>query len=157
MRPPMESMMDNVEQFGGYAGFLSSVLLRIFISDVGAKVVLIVVLLIAILITFEVSFRSIISLVIPDRRIKIDTKSSSVKKYHLLKKGEDELNIVKPLLNKDKEESKEEKAPKPEPFAVNKPMKVTKKDEPKMKVDDTDYSDWEFPPLDILSSASSEV
>ncbi len=167
MRTPMESMMDNVEQFGGYAGFLSSVLLRIFISDTGAQVVLIVVLLISILITFEVSFRNLIALVIPDRKIQIGTKSSSVKKSRLLSEGEDELNIVKPLLSKDKEESKDDRPPKPEPFEVNKPMKVTKKEparaeahsggETKMKVDDTDYSDWEFPPLDILSSASSEV
>ena len=76
MRTPMEAMMDNVEQFGGYAGFLSSVLLRIFISDTGAQVVLIVVLLISILITFEVSFRNLISLVIPDRKIKVGTRPS---------------------------------------------------------------------------------
>lgn len=157
MRTPMESMMDNVEQFGGYAGFLSSVLLRIFISDTGAKVVLIVVLLIAILITFEVSFRNIISLVIPDRKIKIGTKASSVKKSRLLEIGDEELNIVKPLLNIDKEELKSESKPKSEPFTINKQMPVAKKEEPKMKVDNTDYSEWELPPLDILSSASSEV
>lgn len=159
MKTPMESMLDNVEQFGGYFGFLASVLLRIFISDTGAKVVLIVILLVAILITFEISFRNIIKLVIPDRQIKVATKPT--RKAGLLKKGEDELNIVKPLLNKNEDEKKEKPKPlepevKKEAFRVNKTQTVTKKD-PEMKVDDVDYSDWQFPPLDLLSSASSEV
>ena len=69
MRVPMETMLDNVEQHGGYIGFISSVLLRLFISDIGAKAVLIIVLLISILITFELSFRRIFSWFIPDRKI----------------------------------------------------------------------------------------
>ncbi|MBN2087900.1 DNA translocase FtsK 4TM domain-containing protein [Candidatus Peregrinibacteria bacterium] len=156
MSTPIESMLDNVEQFGGYTGFLSSVLLRIFISDTGAEVVLIAVLLISILITFEVSFKSILSFIIPDRKIEISTRPSSIRKAHLLKKGEEELNIVKPLLNKEKEDD-EGKVKKPQPIAVNKPMTISKKEENSIKEDNTDYSDWEFPPLDILSSASSEV
>lgn len=157
MRTPMEGMLDNVQQFGGYAGFLSSVLLRIFISDIGAKVVLSVVLVISILITFEVSFRNIISLIIPDRKIKVGTRESAIVKAGLLKKGKDELNIVKPQLSevKTEEQAKEEIKVIPKEFEIKKPQPISK---PKMKVKkDVDYSDWEFPPLDILSSASSEV
>ena len=158
MRTPTEGMLDNVEQFGGYAGFLSSVLLRLFVSDTGAKVILIVVLLIAILITFEVSFRNIISLIIPQRQIKIATKESAVKKSGLLKKG-DELNIVKPQLSENKAEAKakekEDIKVVPKEFKVKKPEPIQKSE---MKVkEEVDYSDWEFPPLDLLSSASSEV
>jgi len=159
MRTDMVSMLDNVEQFGGYAGFLSSVLLRIFISDTGTRVVLIVVLLIAILMTFEISFRTIIGWVVPDRQIKLGTKTST-KKTRLLKEGEDKLNIVKPQINKveeDEEEFDEAASFKEEvkPIEINKPKPIKKPVE--MTVDETDYSDWQFPPLDLLSSASSEV
>ena len=164
MRTPMEEMLDNVEQFGGYAGFISSVLLRIFISDVGAKVVLTAVFLIGILITFEISFRKILTFFIPDRKIEISTRQpAGRKKAQLLKKG-DELNIVKPQLSqakKDEQEAKnqkteEKKEVKPfKPIEINKPKPVKKTEE--MKVDDTDYSDWELPSLDLLSSASSQV
>ncbi|MBU0577452.1 DNA translocase FtsK [Patescibacteria group bacterium] len=150
MRTPMDAMLDNVELHGGYVGFLASVLLRIFISDVATRVILIVVLIIAILITFEVSIRKLIALVIPDRQIKVGTKLPTVdRKARMLKKGEEELNIVKPLLNNKTEEEAQ-------PFKINKSQPV-KKEEAKMKVDEADYSDWEFPPFDLLSSASSEV
>jgi len=153
MRTPMEEMLVNVQQFGGYAGFLSSVLLRIFISDIGAKVVLSVVLVISILITFEVSFRNLIGLIIPDRKIKVGTRESALVKAGLLKKGKDELNIVKPQLSEVKTENEFEIIPKK--FEIKKPQSISK---PEMKVKkEVDYSHWEFPPFDILSSASSEV
>jgi DNA segregation ATPase FtsK/SpoIIIE, S-DNA-T family len=159
MRTPIEGMLDNVEQFGGYAGFISSVLLRIFISDTAAKVILIVVLLVSILITFEISFRDILGLLIPNRQIKISTNAPSQKRAGLLKKGEEELNIVKPqLMNKaDKQDvPKKEKAIEKKQFQINKPQPVTRKKED-FVVDEKDYRDWQFPPLDLLSSASSQV
>ncbi len=159
MHTSMEGMMDNVQDYGGYAGFLASVLLRIFISDIGAKVVLIAVLLISILITFEVSFANIIRFFLPERKIRVAVKPEP--RTGLLKRGEEELNIVKPLLGKTEEPVRKSKAGKmPEPkepqFQINKPEKIQKK-ETEIKVDETDYSDWQFPPLDLLSSASSQV
>jgi S-DNA-T family DNA segregation ATPase FtsK/SpoIIIE len=160
MGTQMESMMDNVQDYGGYAGFLASVLLRIFISDTGARVVLIAVLLIAILITFEVSFGNIIRFFLPERKIKVAVRPEP--RTNLLKKGEDELNIVKPLLSKTDDQDKKMKVAKQEPeqketkFEINKPPKIQKK-EAVIKVDEIDYSDWQFPPLDLLSSASSQV
>jgi DNA segregation ATPase FtsK/SpoIIIE, S-DNA-T family len=160
MRTPMESMLDNVEQYGGYAGFLSSVLLRIFISDTGAQVVLIVVLLISILITFEFSFRSLFRLIIPDRQVKIGVREPlPERRAGLLKKGKEELNIVKPQLSEtSKAEARaDEKEIKitPVKFEIKKPAPASKK--PVAKAKEVDYSGWEFPPLDLLSSASSEV
>lgn len=156
MRTGMEAMMDNVEQFGGYVGFLSSVLLRIFISDIGAKVVLSIVLLISVLITFEISLKKILAFFIPERKIKISTN----KKNRLMKKGE--LNIVKPNLNQEKKAEEIEKTP---PQEIKKPesppLKVTiKKPEAQkkpVKTDEVDYSNWQLPSLDILSSATSQV
>ncbi len=157
MRTGMETMLDNVEIHGGYAGFLSSVLLRIFISDMGAKVVLGSVLVISILITFEISLKKILSLFIPSRGVQISTRNSARAKARLPKEGE--LNIVKPNLNQESEDEIKkdpEAAPsKPAEIKVNiqkKPIPVTKP-----KVEEVDYSDWELPSLDLLNKANSQV
>jgi len=158
MRTPIESMLDSVQDFGGYAGFLSSVLLRIFISDIGAKVVLSVAFVISVLITFEISIKKIVSLFIPDRSIKMATRASSSKRAKL--NQEEELNIVKPNITPEKEP--EEIAKKPEPITptpvkvtVNKPEAVqpTVVEKPR----EVDYSDWELPSLDLLNNAKSQV
>jgi len=72
----------------------------------------------------------------------------------LRKKGKDELNIVKPQLSEVKTEKEIKVIPKE--FEIKKPQPIVNKPEMKTKKE-VDYSDWEFPPLDILSSASSEV
>ncbi|MDH5597111.1 MAG: DNA translocase FtsK [Candidatus Peregrinibacteria bacterium] len=170
MRTEPQTMLDAVDKFGGYLGFLSSVLLRLFISDIGAKVVLLSLLVVGGLITFEVSLREIIQAVIPDRRIRLETKKKERKLQPVLKKGEEELNIVKPVLSKVREEEEEDLEVaieiKKEPIGgtdkifsdigIKKLGKVQKK-ETQMKEDNTDYSGWELPPLDLLSSDSSEV
>ena len=153
MRTGMEAMLDNVEAYGGYIGFLSSVLLRIFISDTGARVVLGVMLLISILITFEISLRKIISLFVPNRQIKIATRSSA-------KAQKGELNIVKPNLNQEKKADetppKKEFEKSPIKVTIQKPEAVKKSTDFQPK-EEVDYSDWELPSMDILSNATSQV
>lgn len=152
-----EEMLDNVQDFGGYAGFLSSVLLRIFISDTGAKVVLGSVFLVSVLITFEISLRKIVGWIVPGRKVSISTRSSAKDRAKL---KNDELNIVKPNLVKEKEAEAVKPIKKPEPVKVTiqKPEELKKKDEEKAKAKkEVDYSDWEFPSLDLLSKATSQV
>ncbi len=154
MQMDKESMLDNVEQFGGYAGFLSSVLLRIFISDTGAKVILGSALVISLLITFEVSLRGLLAFFIPKRSVKLSTRTA--KRARLEK---NELNIVKPNLSQEKEEFKAEEKPieKPEiKVQIQKPNAAKPKPAVSME-DNTDYSDWELPSLDILSAQTSQV
>ena len=163
LRTPVEGMLDNVEQFGGYMGFLSSVLLRIFISDLGAKVVLISMLIVGILITFEFSIKGFVQFFLPGEKLEGRSAlalGSTVPKLV----SPDKLNIVKPMLGKGnggdpstaRNDSKLKVTIKPEPLVINKP--VIKRDvEPEFKPDETDYSAWQFPSLDLLSSASSEV
>lgn len=164
MQTGMDQMLDNVQAYGGYVGFLTSVLLRLFISDLGAKVILITLLLVGMLITFEISIREMIRALIPSRKLKIETRAPR-KLEPLLPKGTQELNIVKPLLTKKEDAPVAEKPAEPLKAAVklikdieiNKPGKIIKKDTEQMKKDETDYSGWQLPPLDLLSSASSEV
>ncbi len=162
MRTDITAMLDGIEGYGGYVGFLTSVLLRIFISDVGARVIMGSIFVIGALITFEISLRDIVRALIPDRQLKIETNKKSRKLKPMLDKGKQELNIVKPLLAKKDEEAE---APKRKvedkifkEIEINKPGKIEKKPKvEKKKQEEVDYSGWQLPPLDLLSSASSEV
>lgn len=168
MKTEVTAMLDNVEAYGGYVGFLTSVLLRIFISDLGAKVIMGSIFLIGVLITFEISIREIIRGLIPNRKLKIEARTPR-KLAPLLEKGSQELNIVKPLLvkkedeaeNRDKGQGLRDKKMEQKMFGeieINKPGKILRKEaEQQMKKDETDYSGWQLPSLDLLSAASSEV
>lgn len=161
----MEVMLDNVQSYGGYVGFLSSVLLRLSIGDLGTKVVLGVIFIIGFLITFELSLRSLIQWIIPDRQIKLESKTGTRKLTPLQPASEEqELNIVKPLLKTTEEEKSTKALTKKKAedkifkeLEINKPGTIKKKEIPAIKEDNTDYSAWQLPPLDLLSSDSSEV
>jgi len=158
MRTNMESMLNNVEQYGGYTGFLSSVLLRIFISDTGAKVVLSVLLVISIIITFEISLRKIILFFVPSRGLKIATRNPARLKDQI---KEGELNIVKPNIAQEQKEEPKKFEPKifekqPIKITIQKPQVPKEKIEPKI-VEEIDYSDWELPSLNLLSDATSQI
>lgn len=162
MKTDHTTMLDNVEAFGGYLGFMTSVLLRIFISDTGAKVVMSSLFIIGGLLTFEISLRNLVRMMIPDRSLKIETRKTARKLTPLLENGEkeeNELNIVKPVL-KSKTEDEEIKTKMEDKIfkdlEINRPGRIQKKEEV-MKDDETDYSGWELPPLELLSSDSSEV
>lgn len=160
MRTEVTAMLDNVEAYGGYVGFLTSVLLRIFISDLGAKVIMSSIFLIGVLITFEISIREIIRGLIPSRKLKIEARPPR-KLAPLLEKGSQELNIVKPLLVKKEDEAVAPKKLEEKMFKeleINKPGRIVRKEvATQMKKDETDYSGWQLPSLDLLSAASSEV
>jgi DNA segregation ATPase FtsK/SpoIIIE, S-DNA-T family len=160
IKTPVNDMLENVTAFGGYAGFLSSVLLRLFISDAGAKVVLIAVSTVGMLITFEISIVRMIATFIPRRKIEGARGRLQLNRDTLpLKEGE--VNIVKPLIGKGDLTVKNMKTvPRnklSEPVAIHKPNEIKSSDTPKKVKRNIDYSNWEFPPLDLLSSASSEV
>ncbi|MBU0706077.1 DNA translocase FtsK [Patescibacteria group bacterium] len=161
MKTEVTAMLDNVEAYGGYVGFLTSVLLRLFISDLGAKVIMCSMFLIGALITFEISIRDMIRALIPNRQLKIETRVRKPQKLTpLLDKGSQELNIVKPLLAKKEDEISASNKAEDKIFKeieINKPGRIQKKEETVIKKDEIDYSGWELPPLDLLSSASSEV
>lgn len=158
MKTDITAMLDGVETYGGYVGFLTSVLLRIFISDLGAKIIMGSLFLIGFLMTFEISISAIIRTLIPSRKLRIETKTRTPRKLTpLLDKGSQELNIVKPLLAKKEDEAetttKQDRIFKE--IEINIPGKIEKKEAPAKE--EIDYSDWQFPPLELLSSASSEV
>ncbi len=158
MGTPIENMLEDVEQFGGYIGFLSSVLLRIFISDTGANVVLAALLVISVLMTFELSLKQVISFFLPSQSLKVSTRSSN-NRIKLAKPQKEELNIVKPNLKKE-----EGKNPSPAIEAVEKTViriqkpELIKKTKPiKTITDENDYSNWKLPTTDLLSNATSQV
>jgi S-DNA-T family DNA segregation ATPase FtsK/SpoIIIE len=164
MSTPMETMLDSVETHGGYVGFAASVLLRIFISDTGAKAVLIILFVIGLLITFELSLRKIVGFFWPSRPLSVGIRSP-------LKDLNTELNIVKPNLPLEKRDlpgMKKETAsapmaekpiPKKEPIklTIQKPAEIKRVPEMRPIVKEADYSQWQLPSLDLLSNATSQV
>jgi len=164
MGTPMETMLDNVERHGGYVGFAASVLLRIFISDTGAKAVLIILFVIGILITFELSLRKIIGFFMPSRPL-----SMGIRAPH--KDLSTELNIVKPNLPLEKKDIPgmkkegatppiaEKSIPKKEPIklAIQRPSEIKRTPEMKPVAKEADYSQWQLPSLDLLSNQTSQV
>lgn len=165
MGTEQELMLDDVQSYGGYIGFMSSVLLRLSISDSGAKVVLVTLFLVGLILTFSLSLREIFQSLIPHRKIRWEVTDKR-KITPLLDKGKTELNIVKPQLTKSNDLEEQEKEKKPSPknndkifreLEINKPSSIKKKETAEMKQDETDYSSWQLPPLNLLSSDSSEV
>ncbi|MFH1012145.1 MAG: DNA translocase FtsK 4TM domain-containing protein [Candidatus Peregrinibacteria bacterium] len=163
MRTPVTGMLDDVELFGGYVGFLSSVLLRIFISDLGAKVVLISMFVVGFLITFEISIRGIFTFFLPEGKME-GRRKLAINRNALQLNESGKLNIVKPLLGRpnvaDKDSARalpSDDQKKPEPVVIHKPESIKKESEVSKKKAEADYSHWQFPSLDLLSSASSEV
>jgi len=165
MGTPMQTMLDNVESYGGYVGFASSVLLRIFISDTGAKAMLIVLFVIGLLITFELSLRKIIGFFWPSRPLSVGIRTP-------LKDLNTELNIVKPNLPLEKKEfpgmkkeganipMAEKPIPKKEPIklTIQKPAEIKRVPEMKpIHPKEADYSQWQLPSLDLLSNQTSQV
>ncbi len=147
---PIEKMLDRVELAGGYTGFLISVLPRIFLSDLGAQVILVAGFLVGFLITFEISLKDIISFFYASEPLAREKEPDL--KLKLLRQAET-LNIIKPqaiktAIKKDADA----------PIAINKPEPL-KRSEKKEEIteDDTDYSGWELPSLDLLNASSSEV
>lgn len=162
-RTPMEAMLENVEQHGGYVGFVTSVLLRIGIGDTATKLILIVLFLVGVLMTFEISLKGIFTWVLSRKAEPIRSAKTKLPERNPSKLLEEGLNIVKPNLRNAKEEededeeSEEKKAFQHAPLTIKKPVAIKKEEKMQPKVDETDYSHWQLPPLDLLSSDSSQV
>ncbi|QQR83247.1 DNA translocase FtsK 4TM domain-containing protein [Candidatus Peregrinibacteria bacterium] len=168
MQVPMELAGDDVEAYGGLIGFLASYVPRYLLSDVGAHIVLSATLLIGVLIAFEISMRRVLQWMIPQApTIKITTAESGKAERSKKEDSMNELNIVKPILNQN-ESTEKSMAPSGkssgEPVVTKKPIELNiqkpdliQKSEPTKERKEVDYSDWEFPSLDLLSDATSQV
>lgn len=171
-------------QFGGYIGFVTNFFMRqmLNIGNIGSSVVFVAAVIISILLTFEISLFEIAKFFKPE--IKVVRKNDANKKK---KKKDEEVNQelktddiqlasddmlkaiygnsdsnirikrARPLSN---QEVKEEETQKPaEEVSGEKPEKPDEPEqEPDKKSDaQPDYSNWEFPSLDLLSNNISEI
>jgi len=174
---PIDSLYSVTEngQFGGYIGFVTNFFMRsmLNVGNFGSAVIFVAVALISVLLTFEISIVEIFKIfkpefkfeknqarVIDEEETDDDLKSEAVKlaSDEVLKAiyGNKETNIqIKRGLHPV------EKAEKPPEFtkapikSQEPPAEVAEKDDEKDT--EPDYSQWEFPSLDLLNSSVSEI
>lgn len=161
MQLPIELITTNVSNAGGWVGFVSSFFFRIYLQDTASYFILISLLLIGILITFELSFRDLFNFFIPKVKFTVHNGETTETRKGTVK-------IIKPEFNKKEiekiadaeiEEAKREirEGSKKDNLNIIKPDIVAKKKKEILEIKETDYTDWEFPSLDLLHEASSET
>ncbi len=174
---PLENLHDVAKAgtYGGYVGFVTNFFMRtqLNIGSFGASVVFIAIALIAILLTFEVSLAEIARFLKPEFRI--ETKPEPTRKEQ--KMIDEEItgeNIqmapdeVLQAIYGNKESNIRIKRARPlNESAESKPqtstVEVENKQPQEIMSEDTltkkeqDYSQWEFPSLDLLNSNVSEI
>ena len=162
----LNAMDQDVSSYGGWIGFTSSVLFRIFFGDFTAGVILFGMFMISILITFEISFKDIWDYFHPETELKTIKSDKTVVAVNPDLEGKDvedgEIRIIKPAKVEEVEdvepkqlkaaeagdESKTEAAKEKikKAMAVKRPVK---KDA--IEITNIQYSgDWKFPSLDLL-------
>ena len=158
MRLPVEKSAENVAQAGGWVGFTTSFFLRLFMNDPATYVILVALFLIGVLVSFELSLKDLFSIFVPKVKFTVHNGQTSNKR---------ELNavkIIKPNFSKKeieaaekeiKQAAKEIKAPK-KTLNIVKPDILPKKKKEAIEIKETQYTDWEFPPLDLLKESTSE-
>jgi len=160
MNLPFEELKIQITSAGGWVGFTAS-FLRIFIGDAATYVILIALLLIGFLITFELSLKDLFSIFVP--KVKFTVYNGQTQN----KETKNAVKIIKPDFSKKEIEAaekeiektvKEIKAPKKKKeLNIIKPDIVTKKQKEAIEIKNTEYTDWEFPTLDLLKESNSET
>jgi len=176
---PIENVLTVAQQgqYGGYVGFVTNFFMRemLSIGNVGAAVIFVGVALISILLTFEVSLVEIGKFFKPE--IKIEKKPAEKKRKKdkeivsdnvelasddVLKAiygGRDsDIRIKRAQLVNENSENQEAQEPEMKKTPINKAQQQEEEiPEDAGKEKEQDYSDWEFPSLDLLDSTISEI
>lgn len=162
-------------QYGGYVGFVTNFFMRTWlnIGNVGAAVVFVAFGIISILLTFEVSLSEIVKLFKPEIR-KVDPKKER-KEREVKQKEDDEISaenvqvasddVLKAIYGTRDTNIRIKRARPLTESAVssedtenegNSKIEM-EKHSLEDKTDEPDYSEWEFPSLDLLDSEISEI
>ncbi|MFC1600269.1 DNA translocase FtsK 4TM domain-containing protein [Patescibacteria group bacterium] len=162
--------------YGGYVGFVTNFFMRTMLSigEVGAAVVFVAMALISILLSFEISLAEIGRFFKPE--LKIEKKSAKKKKDDIELDGENmemasddvlkaiygnresdiRIKRAQPVNEVNAEEVDVEK-----PEMKKKPLTTEEKKEVVAELnqekEEPDYSEWEFPSLDLLNSTIAEI
>lgn len=152
MRLPLLESAENVEKAGGWIGFVATFFLRDGLGDLASYLILIGLFIIGILITFELSLKDFFSFFVPKIKISVSNPENT--------QG---VKIIKPEFSK-KEIPEEEKTiedipkiNKKQNLNIIKPDILPKTKKDILEIKETNYTDWEFPELDLLNESSSET
>ncbi len=159
---------------GGYIGFVSAFLIKSVLGQTGTQVVFIAMFLISLMITFEISIAAVLRFLKPELPIKIEresqirTSQNPTKKARINQNGEveeikndnfeidfEKINIIAPEKSKFGLNSLERERQK-----TNIEIENITKEEPIEILKDIhfkDYTDWEYPTLDLLEDKIGTV
>lgn len=176
---PIENVLTVAQAgtYGGYVGFVANFFMRTMLSigEVGAAVVFVSLALISILLSFEVSIVDLVKFFKPE--LKIEKKPAKKKKKDDVELDSDNIemasdDVLKAIYgNRDSDirikraqpvnEVKKEEVEVEKPEVKNKPLTTEEKKEVVSDLnqdkEEPDYSEWEFPSLDLLDSTVSEI
>ncbi|MBN1494858.1 DNA translocase FtsK 4TM domain-containing protein [Candidatus Peregrinibacteria bacterium] len=170
---PIESLYSVSEngQFGGYIGFVTNFFMRsmLNIGNFGSAVIFVAIALISVLLTFEISIFEIFKLLKPEFKFEknkaheIEEESENELKSEAVKLASDE--VLKAIYgNKETNIQIKRGVQQPEEKPPQFQKAPIKSDEPKaeeniQKEEEThpDYSQWEFPSLDLLNSTVAAI
>jgi S-DNA-T family DNA segregation ATPase FtsK/SpoIIIE len=167
--------------YGGYVGFVTNFFMRTMLSigEVGAAVVFVAMALISIVLSFEVSLADIAKVFKPE--IKIEKKATKKKKKDDVELDGENIemasdDVLKAIYgnresdirikraqpaNEVKQEVNTEDVEVEKPEMKKKPLTTEEKKEVvadlNQEKEEPDYSEWEFPSLDLLDSTVSEI
>jgi S-DNA-T family DNA segregation ATPase FtsK/SpoIIIE len=152
MQTPFTNQNESIEVYGGYTGFVISVLPRLFLDDTAAIILLTSLLLIGLTIVFELSLSKIIQILNPFNLIKISINNKE--------KNDEIVKIIKPITEENNDHP--EKVFQLKAIKKNETNPIIKKPVPaknddQIKMEEKDYLGWEMPALDLLEKASSKL
>lgn len=162
---PIDDLLSTAQQgeYGGYVGFVTNFIFRnmLNIGQLGSGVVFFMIFMISVLLTFEISLIQMFSIFKNSIRIEKVPASTSKSKKSKITTGP---NIVIPEDDDEMDPSNEEMiqikrsnikpTETPEPV-INRPTQTTIPNDQDSK--STDYSDWEYPSLDLLDEGKATV
>jgi len=137
---PESSEIIDLKQAGGFLGFAASSVFRFFLSDLGARVVLLGFLLVGIVLTFPISISEVLGDI-----LAILTKLTKIFSFNQDKKKNIKIISSTDLKSKTANIKTQNSFLKKEEEDSSKPLISKKK------------NTWQFPDLDLLSSEKSNV
>ncbi len=182
---PIESLLTVAQQgqYGGYVGFVTNFFMRevLSIGNIGSAVIFVAAVLISILLSFEISLVELAKFFKPEIKIEKKPDEKRKRKEEQINSDNVELasdEVLKAIygerdssirikraqpVNETNEDSEKEPEARSENNSGNKKVEIKDKakeediPEDAGKEKEQDFSDWEFPSLDLLNSSTTEI
>ena len=147
---PIDATLTQMQLGGGFLGASGSILPRYYLGDLGTIVILSGIGLVGFVLTFPISISALIEAFFKLVAQLTPAPAPAPRRKTAAKKAGDELQIVAPEDAADAEAARKKR----QEYARRQKEQAAEKDEERPLV--ARVGEWEFPPLDLLSSEKSE-